>query len=195
MSRIVKINVGYNIEALEKAIKGYNQLMQISNKITDTFYLEDLDTRETDPEISKKMLHIFLMHSKVIDSSLIQELFESIIVVVKEFIEDLDSFMGFLNFDENKCNFLLRPFEFQLINDRERITKLIFDEKWKFESSYHIVKRIEDLLDYFYQSKDSENHETLDRICKCIFEYGCKIRSKLSTQARNIKAKIIIYDE
>lgn len=46
MSGIVKVNVGYNVEALEKAVKGYNQLMKISNEITDTFYLEDLDTEK-----------------------------------------------------------------------------------------------------------------------------------------------------
>lgn len=141
------------------------------------------------------MLNIFLNHSKVIDSSLVRELLESIIAIVKEFIEDLDSLMGFLNFDENKCNFLLRSFEIQLNNDRDRITKLIFDEICRYESSYNIVKRIDAILDYFCQSKDSENHETLDLICKCIFEYGCKIRSGLSTQARNINVKVTIYDD
>lgn len=195
MRMIIKIDVGYNIEALEKAIKEYNQLMQISNSITDTFYLEDLDTRETDPGISKKLLNIFLTRSKVIDSSLIRELFESIATIIKEIIEEMNSFMEFLNFDEHKCNFLLRSFELHLNNDKEQLAKLVFDKKWKIESSYYIVKRIDNILDYFCQFKDFENHEILDRICKCIFEYGRKIRSNLSAQAHNINAKVTIYDD
>lgn len=195
MYNTVKISVSENIEALEKSIRGYNYLTTIARSITETFYLEDIETRKTDSKVTKKILTVLDKYSRTINSDLVQELFESLIKIVRDgFIDEIDSILENLE-DVNQCDFLLNPFKTQLQQEREEIHKLITDENWKIESNYHLILRICNIFEYFDRSCTSEKHEILDNICINIFTFGCKIRDDLIHKADEMKVQITLNNE
>lgn len=192
----IKFKVGDYIEILEKQIFLYNSYIEVSNKITDAFCSEDIDTRRKNPKVALRLLDVMQENLFNLNKSKIELMYTKIYNIVKEnHLVFIDKQINSTNktFSDENDNFYKNSVNMNLERVAEEIKQLFTENNHEPKQLWQL-KCVKKVLLYYDAGEDDNSIHITELIADNIFGSALGIRADLSEKANQIEVVIDVND-